>query len=30
LPMKLFRFSITYLTWLFIALIVDHYLPTRF
>jgi protoheme IX farnesyltransferase len=29
LPMKLFRFSITYLTWLFIALIVDHYLPTR-
>jgi len=30
LPMKLFRFSITYLMWLFIALIVDHYLPTRF
>jgi protoheme IX farnesyltransferase len=27
LPMRLFRFSITYLMWLFIALIVDHYLP---
>jgi protoheme IX farnesyltransferase len=29
LAMRLFRFSITYLMWLFIALIVDHYLPTR-
>ena len=28
LPMKLFRFSITYLMWLFAALLVDHYLPT--
>jgi protoheme IX farnesyltransferase len=27
LPMRLFRFSITYLMWLFIALIADHYLP---
>jgi len=23
-----FRFSITYLMWLFAALLVDHYLPT--
>lgn len=28
LPMRLFRFSITYLMWLFLALLVDHYLPT--
>jgi protoheme IX farnesyltransferase len=28
LPMKIFRFSITYLMWLFIALLVDHYVPT--
>ena len=26
--MKVFRFSITYLMWLFAALLVDHYLPT--
>jgi protoheme IX farnesyltransferase len=28
LPMRVFRFSITYLMWLFAALLVDHYLPT--
>jgi protoheme IX farnesyltransferase len=28
LPMKVFRYSISYLMWLFIALLVDHYLPT--
>ena len=28
LPMKLFRFSIQYLMWLFLALLLDHYLPT--
>jgi protoheme IX farnesyltransferase len=28
LPMRMFRFSITYLMWLFLALLVDHYLPT--
>jgi protoheme IX farnesyltransferase len=28
LPMRLFRYSITYLLWLFLALLVDHYLPT--
>jgi protoheme IX farnesyltransferase len=27
LPMKVFRFSITYLMWLFAALLADHYLP---
>jgi heme o synthase len=27
-PMKVFRFSITYLMWLFAALLIDHYLPT--
>ncbi|MDF3021670.1 MAG: protoheme farnesyltransferase [Steroidobacteraceae bacterium] len=27
LPMKVFRFSITYLMWLFAALLLDHYLP---
>jgi protoheme IX farnesyltransferase len=26
LPMRLFRFSITYLMWLFVALLADHYL----
>ena len=29
LPMRVFRFSINYLMWLFLALLVDHYLPTR-
>jgi protoheme IX farnesyltransferase len=28
LPMRVFRFSITYLMWLFLALLLDHYLPT--
>ncbi|MEP7312642.1 MAG: heme o synthase [Pseudomonadota bacterium] len=28
LPMKVFRFSVQYLMWLFLALLVDHYLPT--
>jgi protoheme IX farnesyltransferase len=28
LPMKVFRYSISYLMWLFLALLVDHYLPT--
>ena len=27
-PMRMFRFSITYLMWLFLALLLDHYLPT--
>jgi heme o synthase len=27
LPMRVFRFSVTYLMWLFAALLVDHYLP---
>ena len=27
LPMRVFRFSVTYLTWLFAALLIDHYLP---
>jgi heme O synthase-like polyprenyltransferase len=27
LPMKVFRFSITYLIWLFAALLIDHFLP---
>jgi protoheme IX farnesyltransferase len=27
LPMKVFRFSVKYLMWLFAALLVDHYLP---
>ena len=26
--MRVFRFSISYLMWLFLALLVDHYLPT--
>ena len=25
--MKVFRFSVQYLMWLFLALLVDHYLP---
>jgi len=29
LPMRVFRFSINYLMWLFLALLVDHYLPTQ-
>ena len=28
LPRRGFRFSINYLMWLFLALLVDHYLPT--
>jgi protoheme IX farnesyltransferase len=28
LPMKVFRFSISYLMYLFAALLIDHYLPT--
>jgi protoheme IX farnesyltransferase len=28
LPMKVFKFSVTYLMWLFAALLIDHYLPT--
>lgn len=28
LPMKVFKFSVSYLMWLFVALLVDHYLPT--
>jgi heme o synthase len=28
LPMRVFRFSINYLMWLFLALLLDHYLPT--
>ncbi len=28
LPMRLFRYSISYLMWLFAALLIDHYLPT--
>jgi protoheme IX farnesyltransferase len=27
-PMRMFRFSISYLMWLFLALLLDHYLPT--
>ncbi len=27
LPMRVFRFSVRYLMWLFAALLVDHYLP---
>jgi protoheme IX farnesyltransferase len=29
LPMRMFRFSISYLMWLFLALLVDHYLPLK-
>jgi protoheme IX farnesyltransferase len=28
LPMRVFKFSVTYLMWLFAALLVDHYLST--
>jgi protoheme IX farnesyltransferase len=28
LPMRVFRYSVTYLVWLFAALLIDHYLPT--
>jgi heme o synthase len=28
LPMRVFRYSVTYLMWLFAALLIDHYLPT--
>ena len=28
LPMRVFRHSVTYLMWLFAALLIDHYLPT--
>jgi protoheme IX farnesyltransferase len=28
LPMRLFRFSVTWLLWIFAALLVDHYIPT--
>ena len=28
MPMKVFRFSIQYLMWMFAALLVDHYIPT--
>jgi protoheme IX farnesyltransferase len=28
LPMRVFRYSISYLMWLFLALLVDHYVPT--
>ncbi len=28
LPMRMFRFSVKYLMWLFAALLIDHYLPT--
>jgi len=28
LPMQVFRYSITYLMWLFAALLLDHYIPT--
>jgi heme o synthase len=28
LPMRVFKFSVSYLMWLFAALLIDHYLPT--
>ncbi|MGE0580908.1 MAG: heme o synthase [Steroidobacteraceae bacterium] len=28
LPMRLFRFSVTWLLWIFAALLLDHYIPT--
>jgi protoheme IX farnesyltransferase len=28
LPMRVFRYSVSYLMWLFAALLIDHYLPT--
>jgi protoheme IX farnesyltransferase len=30
LPMRVFRFSVQYLMWLFLALLADHYLPLHF
>jgi protoheme IX farnesyltransferase len=30
LPMKVFKFSVQYLMWLFLALLIDHYLPSGF
>ncbi|MBV9913483.1 MAG: protoheme IX farnesyltransferase, partial [Sinobacteraceae bacterium] len=27
LPMRVFKFSVRYLMWLFAALLLDHYLP---
>ena len=27
LPMRVFKFSVTYLMWLFAALLIDHYVP---
>jgi protoheme IX farnesyltransferase len=30
LPMRMFRYSISYLMWLFLALLLDHYVPTTF
>jgi heme o synthase len=30
LPMKVFKFSVQYLMWLFLALLLDHYLPLGF
>jgi protoheme IX farnesyltransferase len=29
LPMRVFKFSVQYLMWLFAALLIDHYIPTR-
>lgn len=29
IAMRMFHFSVSYLLWLFVALLVDHYLPTR-
>src|SRR5215470_7899177 len=29
LPMRVFRFSVTYLIWLFAALLIDHYVPIK-
>jgi protoheme IX farnesyltransferase len=28
LPMRVFKFSVQYLMWLFAALLIDHYIPT--
>jgi len=28
LPMRVFKFSVTWLMWIFIALLIDHYVPT--
>jgi len=30
LPMRMFKFSVQYLMWLFLALLVDHYIPGSF